>query len=101
MTEMFEQSNAQATEIEQSAEVVRLIRPIQFLMPFDDEAYRKSLRDRAHQLAPYLWLATNPPPHELWNDAIQDPRLAADMARCLATAELCVRIVDVICSRQS
>ena len=61
-----------------------------------DIGYRHSLRDRAHKLAPILWELTERPNSITWSAAIQEPKLAEAMAKCLATAEMVIRLVDVI-----
>ena len=61
-----------------------------------DIDYRKSLRDRAFQLAPHVWMATSPPPRIDWNEANRDPKMQDNVARCLATCEMIVRLIDVI-----
>ena len=61
-----------------------------------DIGYRNSLWDRAHRLAPVIWAMTDPAPSLTWEQAIQEPKMAEAMAKCIATAELCVRLVDVI-----
>lgn len=71
-------------------------RPINIIMPLDDEYYRQTLRERSHKLAPALWECTNPTPTVSWSLALQDPTLQDAMAICLATAEMCIRLVDVL-----
>jgi len=60
--------------------------------------YRKSLRDRAFQLAPHVWMATSPPPPIDWNAANREPKMEDVRARCLATCEMIVRLIDVTTS---
>lgn len=83
-----------ADPIEFPKSAIRQIAPSIFV-DFD-EPYRHSLRDRAHRLAPVLWGMAERPVEITWEQAIQEPRLKEAMAKCLATAEMVIRLVDVI-----
>lgn len=63
-----------------------------------DEAYRHSLRDRSWKLAPTLWALVEGGPQITWEKAATDKRYADQTARCVATAELVIRLLDVITS---
>jgi hypothetical protein len=63
-----------------------------------DIDYRRSLRDRAHMIAPVIWMASSPPPRMDWSEANREPTMADARARCLAACELIVRMIDVMLS---
>ena len=63
-----------------------------------DEGYRNSLRDRSWKLAPTIWCLVEGGPPITWEQAATDKRYADQTARCVATCELMIRLLDVITS---
>lgn len=64
------------------------------------DPYVNQLRERAWQLAPILWKLARNWNGETWEQAYQDRRRWPDMRKCHRTAEMCLRMVDLVTDQQ-
>ena len=63
-----------------------------------NENYRRSLEDRSWKLAPIVWGLVEGGPQVTWERAACDKNYREQTAKCIATCELMVRLLDVITS---